>query len=419
MVINTNALQQQLIRLLRAQEEGTKGLHGAIEKVTDAIRVQERKNGRRRIRQPGCSNPIYYGWKRSGPVMKDGKVSEEEDPRVMLTKAMEDVASDRVFQAREVFEKAEAAYKQHTREVQDDYLVMRHYHRYGIEELKRKYTASERVRKEIASDANWKRLSDVQQITTWYRKEGGGWHTAKIEGAVDAPAFELVALLRETDLWHKWIPKVLGVGLQSSEALHVPERTRIDMGCELSLPWPLSNRDLCLYVEAIDALDLEKKQVALLIEDSQKAPPPRNGVVRAHVKESGCFLTPYYENNPLRTYCQFLIRIDVKIETLPSWLLDAVFRNMAFLLLYQIRNAVKLTSHEDYKSRYNHPKSPFYGWLRSRIKSQLPEQGSILPAADDKYTDPLAGLDALLMCSLTAGPSVAAVLVLCATVTAC
>ena len=252
-------------------------------------------------------------------------------------------------------------------------------------------------------------MSSHSAIRTFYRKEGKGWHTCKIEGEIACPSFQVVALLREADLWSEWMPRVLGFGVTRTTPLDVTDKTNLALLTHIGFPWPFADRDISIRVDCVDSLDQHPRCVAVLMRDEPDT-PINDGVVRCSIQDSGCLLTPYYKGDPEKTYCQFLIRIDVKIDVLPDFIIDGMFKNMSFLLLYQIRNAVKLVSDEKWAERYCHPDSPFYGWLRARIRDSLPEQCTTLPPLREGCNSALKGVDAMLLKSIVGGwISVAAV----------
>eukprot|EP01060_Flectonema_neradi_P018594 TRINITY_DN2545_c4_g1_i1.p1 TRINITY_DN2545_c4_g1~~TRINITY_DN2545_c4_g1_i1.p1 ORF type:complete len:407 (+),score=64.14 TRINITY_DN2545_c4_g1_i1:52-1272(+) len=382
-------LRLQYRRLVTVSHE-VDGVEPAVDRLISELKNREKKRGRRRIREPGSDQVLDYGWKRSG-----------DDPLHILKLSMIEQSDDKIYLARRLLALAdERAAESHD----PKYDEMRKAYSWHIKDLNRMHSQSEHIRQEIADQASWKQLGNRSGILTNYKHEGGGWHTAKIEAHLDVPAFELVALLREADLWDTWMPNILGFGLSTASARGVPSRTKVELDADVNMPWPLWNRDVSLTVEAIDCLAETEKQLVIIIGDAANPSKCRDKVVRASMNGSGCVITPHYEGKLNRTLVQFLLRIDLKISVIPEPLLDVIFRNAAFLLLCKMREAAKLVRTRTYTRRHRHPRSPFYNWLRYHIIANWPEQEGTLPEVDPSLENkPLGALDQLLLTSLVGG----------------
>ena len=392
MVTDVTYLRQQYRRLVVVSRE-VDGVEPAVNRLISELKTREKKRGRRRIREPGSDSVLDYGWKKSG-----------DDAISILKQAMMEHVNDRVYFAYQLFLIAE----EKARATPDpQYSILKNAHSWHIKDLNRMYSQSEHIRKEIANQTDWKQLGNRNGIKTDYKHEGGGWHTAKIEGHLEAPPFELVALLREADLWDTWMPNILGFGLSKATVNSVCSRTKVELVADVNMPWPLWNRDVSLTVEAIDCLKESKKQIVVLIGDTQRQHKISPKIVRASMNGSGCIVSPSYEGSC--TLVQFLLRIDLKISVIPENMLDAIFRNAAFLLLSKMRDAVKLVHTRKYSRRYCHPRSPFYSWLRYHITENFPRQEEFLPAVDPSLNGkPLGPLDQLLFACMVSDECVVA-----------
>eukprot|EP01063_Lacrimia_lanifica_P020667 TRINITY_DN27972_c0_g1_i1.p1 TRINITY_DN27972_c0_g1~~TRINITY_DN27972_c0_g1_i1.p1 ORF type:complete len:449 (+),score=154.68 TRINITY_DN27972_c0_g1_i1:154-1500(+) len=429
MDVDVDYLHAQLGRLLTV--DAMPGLDGVIDRVVAVLTAEERKRGRRRIRPPGATDAAAYQWRHADPVPPLGKAAgkakapavqdnesddgfatppeqpsprgdEAEGPCGLLRKAFAECQEDRVFQAMECLTLAEmkAAALAPGSAAREEYEAAAARMEYTSREIRRKHRMARQVAEECRDEKGWRKLGCSAGVTTYYKKEGGGWHTSRFDGVIEAPAFHLIALLREVDLWTSWIPSVLGFGLQSGFALAAPFRTNIQAGAEVRLPWPLSNRDCAFDIECVDCLACPSKDVVLLFKDCADPPAAKPGTVRLNIEDSGCIVTPYYDADPYKTHCAFLLRLDVKMEVIPDWIMNAVFNNLNVLIIKQIRAAVEVVKERAWSERYCHPRSPFYGWLRGRIEQDLPEQSVSLPpvgAGRAFRATPLKGIDKILM----------------------
>eukprot|EP01062_Namystynia_karyoxenos_P033233 TRINITY_DN24442_c0_g1_i1.p1 TRINITY_DN24442_c0_g1~~TRINITY_DN24442_c0_g1_i1.p1 ORF type:complete len:469 (+),score=129.15 TRINITY_DN24442_c0_g1_i1:116-1522(+) len=266
-----------------------------------------------------------------------------------------------------------------------------------------------RMRKDLNEDDGWTQLRSFHGVRTCYRQEKDtNYWIARVEGTVESPALMFLALLREVDLWHHWIPRPLGLGLAGAPDVYsVAGKTDIGARVEVKMPWPLANRDCAMAVSAVDCMKqdqnaAETRQVVLLVEDDHgpDVPDVPPGYQRMSLEGTGIVVTPYYEGRSGVAYVQVLIRADFKMEV-PDWVqraADAAFRNLAFLLLETLRkHCLLIQSKPLYMDRVHHPRSPFYPWLRGRINDEMPEEGAKMRPADDSLAEvALVGPDALL-----------------------
>ena len=246
----------------------------------------------------------------------------------------------------------------------------------------------EELRRLSNTDADWTLQTDSDGINTYYRHtDDASTYSIKITGDVEAPMFDLLALFHEIDLFNTWLPSYQYLGLTASAILEEPSPVELVASLTVSVPPPFSERDIVLYCDGIDCLDDEdNKQVAVIMTSVEHdGAPERGDVVRALVSApSGVLLTPLGNGH---TFVSIVVHVDPKIGTIPSWLIDLVVRNFAYLCLVAIRSASAQVKEDVYQTRMRDPFNPFYMHLRRRIEESMPEELEFLPPIDDDSFD--------------------------------
>ncbi|EFA79005.1 hypothetical protein PPL_08473 [Heterostelium album PN500] len=212
-------------------------------------------------------------------------------------------------------------------------------------------------------NAGWNEISNKDGIFTLYKDNGGGMHSIRMEGIVESPIFDLCSVILEIDLYPTWIPRLL-----ESTQLAEDKRYRKAIYCKVSCPWPVENRDVCLYGYGVDMLDECDKVVVVSRsfrdEDFEGValPDVPKKVIRVDTRISGFVLKPI---SPTQTFVQVISLTDPKMSYIPYWLLNFVTTQFAHYLFVMLRKqANTVLSSEEYQRRIN--KNPLYLELKEK-----------------------------------------------------
>ena len=147
-------LELQLQRIVPLAEEEPE-LVDVVERIVAAVKAEERKRGRHRIRQPGCADVAAYGWRRD-VRLPPGELAPHRNPCLLLCMSMQDVARDRIHQAHAAFVRAEACLAEAGVQVREQYAALCRVHEQNIATMKRKEEKSLLLAKELQSNVGWK-----------------------------------------------------------------------------------------------------------------------------------------------------------------------------------------------------------------------------------------------------------------------
>ena len=87
---------------------------------------------------------------------------------------------------------------------------------------------------------------------------------------------------------------------------------------------------------------------------------------------SGILLTPTTEG---KTNVQIIVHVDPQIAIVPTWLVDFAVRNLGYLIIVAIRNAVEIVKADpEYHKRMADKENPFYTHIRRRISESIPTE---------------------------------------------
>lgn len=267
-----------------------------------------------------------------------------------------------------------------------------------LREVAARASAVDLGRSELASDDGWELQRDRDGIRTLYRGSAGGSPLIRIriEGFVNAPVFNMLALLYEVDLFHLWLPRFAGIGLKSVSMVAEASPTRRIYHAVISLPWPIQNRDCVVAVEGVDAMNATDpiRQIVVLCDSNPAAlfpeeclshiPSVSEGCTRMELRDAAIVLTPAEvlqgeaQRGGAGCLYQFVGTADVK-TVFPAWLVNVITRQLMFLVIVGMRRFISLTYGEQYQPRMCDPKSPFYSMIRRRLAEELPVQHSQLP----------------------------------------
>lgn len=265
-------------------------------------------------------------------------------------------------------------------------------------EVRRQAKRVKEVRGAFDGDGGWIPRSIAYGFQVYTKGSGayGEMLSVRVEGTVDAPLLDLLALLHEVDLWTTWVPKLIGMGLRAATIVVEASPLQPIIHATFHLPWPFSDRDTVLAAEVVDCMDgvgaCSRQQIVILL-DSDEARTHFPSECVARIPDSGpnkrvdlvgsaLVLTPVKAVGAVddgateptvfglasdRTQLQVLMcgRVDL---SLPSWLLNVGIDTMTCLVLYCVcRQAARICQMPAYQERLESPDGRFYEVLRPRL----------------------------------------------------
>jgi hypothetical protein len=101
-----------------------------------------------------------------------------------------------------------------------------------------KIEAIRKLQADLHSDDGWTLQREAFGIRTLYaHEEGSALHRTRIEGTIDSPLYNIMAVLYEVDLYPRWVPTYKLLGLKSSEKVMQRSNTQLCCHFVANLPW--------------------------------------------------------------------------------------------------------------------------------------------------------------------------------------
>lgn len=231
----------------------------------------------------------------------------------------------------------------------------------------KKTKLAEALLREAKDNSTWKEVSreDNGIDGTWYREEKHlSSHSFRVVGTLKKVAvLDLACLLLELDMYNEWFPMCF-----RSKQVGVITRYERCAAFEISCPWPMSNREACLWGFAID--DLERTRRCYIVAENHmrkiehvEVPAVPKGVVRLQVHQCGYILEAIDANT---TRVTFVSNINPDMK-LPEWLLNWANSKFCGVLMWQMHRSAKKAK-EDPKSPYTERKQhDIYDDFKKRV----------------------------------------------------
>ncbi|KYQ96841.1 hypothetical protein DLAC_04147 [Tieghemostelium lacteum] len=209
----------------------------------------------------------------------------------------------------------------------------------------------------------WKEISNSHGIHCLYKENGSGMHSIRMDGIIESPIFDVCAVIMEVALYGTWIPN-----LKEAKLLGEDNRFKKLIYARSVCPWPVSDRDVCLFGYGVDMLEEHDKimVIARSVRDgdldgiSWKLPDPIKNVVRVDTKISGFTITPISET---QTLVQVVSLTDPRMAMMPYWLLNFVTTQFCHYLFVMLRKQSKsVQSSKHYKTAIE--TNPVYSELK-------------------------------------------------------
>lgn len=233
----------------------------------------------------------------------------------------------------------------------------------------------------------WKLAYETSDdVRVFYRHENkSDNHAIRIEGTIEGPIFNVLAIFYEIDLYKLWTPNMKQCSLLQQMS---PYRLLCHFG--FHLPWPFYDRTCVCYGFGVDMLETDDQSILVVVRsvpegeydkytDSStgvSAVPPVDSEtdVKIDVEYAGFYIQAL---SPQRTRVKIITKIDPKASYIPQWLQNKALRIASPLVIRTLRKiASTVPESEDYSSRIRQ-KEHIYGDIRQRIERLFADTTSI------------------------------------------
>eukprot|EP01126_Amoeba_proteus_P013735 TRINITY_DN15889_c0_g1_i2.p1 TRINITY_DN15889_c0_g1~~TRINITY_DN15889_c0_g1_i2.p1 ORF type:complete len:295 (-),score=58.67 TRINITY_DN15889_c0_g1_i2:83-967(-) len=223
------------------------------------------------------------------------------------------------------------------------------------------------IQKQENSNSKWKVLIPLDQRRVVLMVH----FFSNPEGVISCDLFQMSSIINEVDLYSYLVPPLMGYGLTKCDDVARTDRLRVLAHAQVTLPWPISNRELLLDGFGVDMLDLGMIMVAVRDYDSQTSPigvVPELKYPKINIFRGGALIKPLHNNKILFS---LVASVDLKLRWIPNYFFDWAMNTFApHVFQYLARVAEGVGKKEDcpYKSRIE-SRIQFYGYLRERLQA--------------------------------------------------
>ena len=253
-----------------------------------------------------------------------------------------------------------------------------------MSQIRKRVGALYDLRTVCQTDEGWILQKDSKGVRTLNQNhpERRNIHSIRLDGVVNSPVFCLLALFHEVDLFSKWIPTYSCLGLQFGRLIDNPSPTELVVHLNIRIPWPFANRYCFFHCDGIDCMDDPTgAQIGVILSNLSSEAEYKvvdEGTKTIFHPPSGVLLTPLGDGT---TKVQIVVNLDPQISFIPDWLIDIAVRNLAYLIMLQIRKAVEIVKNDpEYRKRMTDPDSAFYNHIKRRIRESMPDEAKYIPA---------------------------------------
>ena len=189
----------------------------------------------------------------------------------------------------------------------------------------------------VQCQPNWQLAKEQDGIKVFLKNaEGSGIKMMRVECDVAARQEALLALLLDIPASEKWIPQT-----KTWRYLRRPSLTECYYYSELSLPWPVSNRD---YVVHLKAWQQPATKVITVDADILAGEVPEiEGIVRVKVSTVKWVLSPTHNGHTKLIYQLFTD----PGGSIPSWVVNYFAKQAAFDIVKKMRELVQQPPYRD------------------------------------------------------------------------
>jgi hypothetical protein len=194
----------------------------------------------------------------------------------------------------------------------------------------------------IVADAqiDWKLKKDEDGIKIFLANNGTAYKSLKVELNVEATLDQLVAFMTDIDRQPEWVYKI-----RASKLVKTLQPNEFLFYSEVSLPWPLTNRDYVAHIQ------VEQPSPGLTTIDSRAEPgymPVREGFVRVYKSITHWEITQVSEQVQKIVYT---LNFDLGGQV-PPWLVNMFLTNGPSHTFHKLREGVKNPRYKDVRVAY-------------------------------------------------------------------
>ena len=222
-----------------------------------------------------------------------------------------------------------------------------------------------------SADSGWVEAMTLFGITTSYMVLADGLLRVKLEGALEElPVLEQIAVLREADLFHEWIPFC-----SSSTVLHGISHN--ELIAHFNVYSPLLSRDAVIHAYGVDCLQEEDGLVLLVVRSVSEfrglpLPPPLRSILGLNDRVDFKALNAIIRLTRLNVAeTTIMCTVDLKMP-LPQFATNFIIKHMAGVTLYCHQRKVRqIIDHPDceYARRIREDTVFYESWLRPKIEN--------------------------------------------------
>jgi hypothetical protein len=226
---------------------------------------------------------------------------------------------------------------------------------------------------DIESEKGWTTEKSSEGYTIKYKTGGSEVASLKIEGVMDVPLENLLALIYELDLYNLWLPF-----MKTTTELKI-----VNKGCKISymrlnIPPPLSDRETLIMGFGADRFHINGTVLVLaksidadldIVKDYEvPLPPNRSNVLLA--MNVACF--EFMPMGPEKVRLRAIVNVDPKIGWVPNSILNFILRKAGSGIYEKMAKTAKNIKGTQWEERMKSEKGKeFYGWLKKRIQEEI------------------------------------------------
>jgi len=226
---------------------------------------------------------------------------------------------------------------------------------------------------DIENEKGWTTQKSTEGYTIKYKTGGSDVASLKIEGIMDVPLQNLLALIYELDLYNQWLPfmKV------TTELKAINKGVKISY-MRLNIPPPLSDRETLIIGFGADRFKINGTVLVMaksidgdmdIIKDHEVTLPANrsNTLLAMNV---ACF--EYTPLGPEKVKMRAIVNIDPKIGWIPNSMISWILRQAGAGIYEKMYKTAKNFKGSPWESRMNSEKGKeFYSWLKRRIDEEI------------------------------------------------
>ncbi|MES2647069.1 MAG: START domain-containing protein [Bacteroidota bacterium] len=183
----------------------------------------------------------------------------------------------------------------------------------------------------VNSQSNWQLVKEQDGINVFLKNaQSTGIKMLRVECDLPAKQEAALALLLDIPAAEKWIPQT-----KTWWYVRRPSETECYYYTELSMPWPVSNRDYVVHLKAWQ--QPATKVITVSADVVQGEVPEKEGIVRVKVSNVKWVLYPTQNGRTKMTYQLFTD----PGGNIPAWVVNYFAKQAAFDIIKKMRELVQ------------------------------------------------------------------------------